>query len=160
MPDFLTKIIEHLWAPFAALFTIIGILLGYIWKRHEKESDGKSKKLDEHIEETTKRFGDLNVRMTHLEADYVKRPFVEEVVKNVKNDFHSDHSNLAKNFKEELAESEERMKDTVAQCNQALRNEIGVLHTSFSEQMVSSNRMLVKIIGILDEKREARRRDD
>jgi uncharacterized membrane-anchored protein YhcB (DUF1043 family) len=160
MPDFLTKLIEHLWAPFAALFTIIGILLGYIWKRHEKESDGKSQKLDEHIEETTKRFGDLNVRMTHLEADYVKRPFVEEVVKNVKADFHSDHSNLAKNLKEDIVESEARMKETVAQCNQALRSEIGVLHTAFSEQMVSHSKMLVRIIDILDEKRDARRRDD
>ena len=150
------EVSKFVWWIIGAISSIAAFF-GIKWlNRQEKDTDGTAIKLELFSKTVNEKLEEFEVRFVQLENGTVTKVYVDEIVDNVKIDFRSDHKALAENLGGQIAQSEERMTDTVSACNQALRSEMAILHDQSKEQ----NKMLRSIINILKEKRSTKRRND
>ena len=164
---------EHVvWykAIIAGLVALATGLIVRLYSRHEKENDSSVAKLDRHIKETTEKFEEqqeqltkIDSRLETIEHSPVTIGFVDHRIKEVVDMFHSDHEGIVKDYNKraddlmaELIRSEERTKETVAQCNQALRSEMGLMQVIMERQ----DEKLDKVLGIVSANRHYKRKED
>lgn len=164
---------EHIvWyrAVIAGLVALTTGLVVRLYSRHEKENDSSVAKLDRHIKETTEKFelqqeqlAKIDSRLETIERSPVTIGFVDNRIKEVTASFHADHASIIRDYNKraddvmaEIIRSEERTKDTVAQCNQALRSEMGLMQVIMEKQ----DEKLDKVLGIVSAKRHYKRKED
>lgn len=164
---------EHVvWykAIIAGLISLTTGLLVWIFARHEKENESSVLKLDRHIKETTEKFEEqqeqltkIDSRLESIERSPVTIGFVDNRIKEVTASFHADHASIIRDYNKraddvmaEIIRSEERTKDTVAQCNHALRSEMGLMQVIMEKQ----DEKLDKVLDIVSAKRHIKRKED
>ncbi len=111
MPEFLTKALEYLWAIFASLFAIIGILVGYIWTRHKKRVD---------VLET-----DVNI----LKQTVVYRSDLDSKADEIKAEVKIEHERII----DTLESSIQTMRDELVTCNQNVMSHVASLSSDIRE---------------------------
>jgi len=111
MPDFLKQFLEHLWAPFASLSAIIGILVGYIWNHHRKRVDAL---------ET-----DVNI----LKQTVVYRSDLDLKAEEIKAEVKKEHERII----ETLDSSIQTMRDELVTCNQNVMSHVSNLSSDIRE---------------------------
>ena len=111
MPDFLKQFLEHLWAPFASLSAIIGILVGYIWNHHRKRVDAL---------ET-----DVNI----LKQTVVYRSDLDLKAEEIKAEVKKEHERII----ETLDSSIQTMRVELVTCNQNVMSHVSILSSDIRE---------------------------
>jgi hypothetical protein len=153
----------YMWA-LGAMSTAAGWLAAKLVGRFWRQADNNGEHLREDINKVNDRLAAHGERITHLESGAVTQDYVHDVVSGVTRDFHRDHGRLESTLVQRIVESEKRttgrVTDTVAACNNALRNEMRLLSESSDKRFDAIADLLRDLLKIVTAQRATQRKDD